>query len=100
MIGVEIASKTPSGADFHGGPAHFLAAGRAGDDIDGAADRVAAIERALGAAQYLHTFDVGQVPVLTDLPAQIDAVHVNGNARICGDQMILKADTPDEGIGR
>jgi hypothetical protein len=45
--------------------------------------------RALGAAQHLHTFDVGQAPVLTDLPAQIDAVHVDANSRIRGDQVIL-----------
>ena len=75
-----------------------LIARLARDDIDGATDRIAPVQGALRAAQHFHALDIGEIPVLADLAAEIDAIHIDTDARIRRDQVILQADAADERI--
>ncbi len=63
-----------------------------------AADGIAAVQRALRTAQHLDPLKVREVPVPAHLAAQVHAVHANPHARIRRDQMVLRADAPDERI--
>ena len=41
-----------------------------------------------------------EAPVLADLPPEVNAVHVNADARVGRDQVVLQADAADEGVRR
>src|SRR5690606_36861428 len=70
-------------ADAHAGPARELAdLGLAGADQDRAADRVAAEQRALRAAQHLDAGDVAELERAADRAADIDFVDVDADAGI------------------
>ena len=52
------------------------------------------------AAQYLYAFDIGEIPVLSDLSTEIDAIHVDADTWVGRDQVILSTDAADKRIGR
>ena len=97
---IDVAVHPAAGAGVELGATALFVAGLAGDDVDRAADRITSIQRALRAAQHFHALDVGQRPVLTDLAAEVDAVHVHADARVGGDQVVLQADAADKGVHR
>ena len=99
LVGVEVPAPAPARAGFEGEPAGLFAARRPGDDVDRAADRVASVEGALRAAQHFDALDVRQVPVLSDLAPEVDAVDVDADAGVGGDEVILQADAADERVG-
>ena len=52
------------------------------DDLHRAGNRVAAVERALGAAQHFDALHVEQVQVHAGEPAVVDVVHVDADGRL------------------
>ena len=71
--------------------------GQAASDIfDGAADRVAAIERALRTAQDLDPLDVVDVEHRALRPIQVDIVEINADALFEAGNRVLLADTANE----
>ena len=99
LIRVEVSSPAPARAGFEREPAGLFASRRPGDDVDRTADRVAAVESALRPAQHFDALDVRQVPVLSDLAPEVDAVDVDADAGVGGDEVILQADAADERVG-
>ena len=67
------------------------------DIFDRAADRVAAIERALRPAQHLDPFDVIDVEQRALRPVEIDIVEIDADALFEAGNRILLADAADEG---
>ena len=67
----------------------------ASHDVDRAADGIAAEQGALRAFQHLKTFDVEQVHVGADRAGQVNAIHVNANARLQVEREVLLPDAAD-----
>jgi len=91
-VGVEIAVQAAARTSFHTDLRAGILARYLGDDVDGATDRVAAVQRALRAAQNFNTFDIRQAPVLAHLAPEINTIDGHADARINCDQVILDAD--------
>jgi hypothetical protein len=66
-----------------------------GADADGAAHRVLAEERALGAAQHLDLLDVEHREHLPDIAGEDDPVHVDADARVEDDVLGALAHAAD-----
>ena len=64
--------------------------------LDGAADGVAAVQRALGPAQHLDALDVEDVEHRALGAGDIDVVHIKSHAGLEAPKRILLADTADE----
>ena len=73
---------------------------RLGHVLDGAADGVAAVERALRAAQHFDAADVEDVEHRTLRASDIDVVNIEAHAGLEAPQRILLADAADEGDQR
>src|SRR5690606_23947133 len=56
-----------------------LKLGLAGDDVDGAASGVAAIERALGTPDHLEAFEVEKLLSVGRAECLVDLIHINTN---------------------
>ncbi len=76
-----------------------LIARPAGDEAQGAADRVLAVERALRAAQHLDPLQVEQVELGASDAAVIDAVDIDADRRVEGLQRVRLTDAANEDVG-
>src|SRR5690606_4691541 len=65
-------------------------------DVEGAADGVLAEQGALGTAQHLHALDIGEIHDAPGGAAEVDAVHVDADGRIAGDDEVRLPDPADE----
>jgi hypothetical protein len=65
--------------------------------LDRAADRVAAVERALRAAQHLDPLDVVDFEHRRLGSVQVDVVEIEADARLEAGDRVLLADAADEG---
>ncbi len=94
-----------SGPDFlgrvraagDGDPPVELVGGPAADVLDGAADRVLAVERALRSAQHLDALDVEDVEQRALRPGDVDVVEIEADAGVDAPQRIGLADAAHEG---
>jgi hypothetical protein len=85
------------GADVGAGAEARLVGETAGDVLDRAADRVAAVERALRPAQHLDPLDVVNVEHGRLRAVEEDVVEIEADARLEAGDRILLADAADEG---
>ncbi len=77
-----------------------LVAERLGHVLDGAADRVAAVQRALRAAQHFEALDVVDVEHGALRPRHVHVVDVEADAGLEAPERVLLADAADEGDQR
>ena len=99
-VAVEPGGETLPRTEPDAGAGAGIRARPARHDVDRAADGVSPVQGALRPAQHLDALNVREIPVLADLAAEIDAVHVHADAGVRGNQVILGADAADEGIRR
>ena len=69
--------------------------GRVRDQVQGTAHGVAAVERPLRTAKHLHTLEVQEIGKHHDGPRDVDAVDVQGRARIGPGEHHIAADPTD-----
>ena len=71
--------------------------GPRGNDVDGAAGGVLAIQRALGAAQDFDALEIGDVENGTGVLANVDTVQVEPDLGVLGQGRLVGRDTPHRG---
>ena len=71
---------------------------RLGDQVDGTAEAVAAVERALRAAKDLDPLEVEKVGQHHRRPRQVDAVQIHGGTRIGPREHRIGADPADRDL--
>ena len=70
------------------------------DELDRSANRVLAIERALGTAQDLDAVEVEQIELTAANPRQIDVIDIDADGGIECLQSVGLADAADKDVGR